>query len=834
MKRLLAGILLICLLFTTAAFGEDLGLENEKKNILIIHSYHQDFLWTRSLHDAIVEESVLEGWNVFTEHLDAYRLSPEEIQAKKDRILNDYKGKPIDAIIVSDNAAFSFIQDIHDDYFAEVPVFFVGVNNVDVSDLDGSLYTGLMQNTDLVAFYDSLDKILPNLETLYVVGSDSGTANKIYQELDETNEASGGPITIQPILSDNLDNQLTQISRINKETGAIYVAGSFDVMNHNEYASLIESQAKVPTFVGVSVAIDGNVLGGYVVDPRAHGSYITSTIKAVLLGESISDFEIREVPLEKIVYNYRGLIKYKIDETLLPKDAVIINQPANDITISRNALLTILITLIMTMILLLLLLYILRSREKYTKALLKAKMELQETHMELEAHAEELMASQETLEYQYEELEQNRDQIQQLITFDSNTGFYNPKSFLDSIRDLKNLEEHSDFHVIHVFITNIDNVIQYMDGGLIDPLIKTIAYRIQSIFQANAYSYCVDRSGHFFILSHATTKAIERDLDTLTELFSTAFKTEFYTVYLNLKIGVSSYPSNAESGDELMKYARIAALSILDEQNKKMEYFRQDMLEKEHNRQRKIAAIDQAIENGEFDIFLQPKYDTSILKIVGFEALIRWIKPDGTMIYPDQFISLSEKTGQIDEITFLVIEKAARLIQEYKLDQAGLHIAVNLSSVNFKRMDLVDQINEIVDRYGLSHTAFEFELTETGLLEDFDMTSKILHQLQSDGYTIALDDFGTGYSSLSYISKLPVDKIKLDRSFVMNLSDRKQMKIVIAMIQLAHQMNFGVVVEGVEEKNQVAILSPFRPEEYQGYYFSKPLPAKDAIELYFS
>ena len=245
------------------------------------------------------------------------------------------------------------------------------------------------------------------------------------------------------------------------------------------------------------------------------------------------------------------------------------------------------------------------------------------------------------------------------------------------------------------------------------------------------------------------------------------------------------------------------------------------------------AMLRKAIEQQELELYYQPQVDAVTNELVGLEALLRWPHPEQGFISPDEFIPVAEDTGMIVEIGQWVLEQACTF--NYQLQQkqlAFVPVAVNLSSMQFQRSEFIEQLQQTLLAQQLAPRYLELELTESLLLENIEYVIEKLHQLKQLGISIAIDDFGTGYSSLNYLKRLPIDKLKIDRSFVRDIvSDQRDAAICRAIIAMAHQLNIKVVAEGVEHDAQVALLRKSVCDEFQGYHFAKPMSAQDTEQF---
>lgn len=260
-----------------------------------------------------------------------------------------------------------------------------------------------------------------------------------------------------------------------------------------------------------------------------------------------------------------------------------------------------------------------------------------------------------------------------------------------------------------------------------------------------------------------------------------------------------------------------------------------------HEKALKLLKIEtdlrRGIENKEFDLYYQPIVSLDNISIIGFEALIRWNHPTQGLVYPDLFIPVAEETGLIIPIGRWVLKKACRDLRrwdEQVKSKLPLFMSVNISSKQFLRPSLIDDIKAILDETGLSPDKLKLEITETALMEDVHETIPLIQRLKDFGVQIVIDDFGTGYSSMSYLQKLPIDTLKVDQSFISrieNNGDNENKNIVETIITLAHKLDLKVVAEGVETNMQHSVLSQMNCQLAQGHLFSRPLKKEKMDEL---
>ncbi len=313
----------------------------------------------------------------------------------------------------------------------------------------------------------------------------------------------------------------------------------------------------------------------------------------------------------------------------------------------------------------------------------------------------------------------------------------------------------------------------------------------------------------------------------LLDILGERFDIEGLVLFVTTSIGVASAPGDGTTGDELMKNADLALYQAKLRGKNQVLVFEPDMDAARQFRRALELDLSLALTAGEFEVFFQPLIDARRVTIVGFEALLRWRHPVRGLVSPAVFIPVAEEIGLIGEIGAWVLGEACAQAARWPGD---LSVAVNLSPAQFRSRDLVGTVKDALLRSGLSPTRLELEITESVLLSDSDGSLAALHDLRSFGIRIAMDDFGTGYSSLSYLRRFPFDKIKIDQSFVREMSTRPDcIKIVRSIAALGASLGMTTTAEGVETPEQFAQLQAAGCDQVQGYHFGRPEPVGKMI-----
>lgn len=284
--------------------------------------------------------------------------------------------------------------------------------------------------------------------------------------------------------------------------------------------------------------------------------------------------------------------------------------------------------------------------------------------------------------------------------------------------------------------------------------------------------------------------------------------------------------------DQIYHFASAARGTMRGKEGEYIKIFDQQILQEQIWKNKVEETMEAALLNEEFQLYLQPKYHPVTEKIVGAEALVRWISPTDGMIPPNRFIPIFEENGFITKLDDYMILAVAKLQSEWKIQgRRQVPVSVNISRVNFVKEDLAEHICHLVDSYGADHAAIELELTESAFFGNKDLLQKILKELKMYGFHISMDDFGAGYSSLNSLKDLPIDVLKLDMDFFRGDGAKQRGEIVVKeTIRLAKALHMKIVAEGIERKEQVEFLAEQGCDMIQGFYFAKPMPIEEFNE----
>ncbi|MBU3190016.1 EAL domain-containing protein [Clostridium bowmanii] len=433
------------------------------------------------------------------------------------------------------------------------------------------------------------------------------------------------------------------------------------------------------------------------------------------------------------------------------------------------------------------------------------------------------------------ERKNSEDKIKYMAYYDALTKLPNRTFFMNKLNQQLKIAKHKNTGgaVFFIDLDNFKNINDTMGHNYGDKLLTYIAKQLESTIKIND-TLC-RLGGDEFILLHPLHEEFEVKsyAKGLLAIFDKFFEIDNKQMYITASIGVAIYPKDGMDINTILKNADVAMYKAKELGKNRFARFDGEMYLKLERKTCIDRILRNAIENNELSIHYQPQYDAQRNEIFGFEALLRLNSVELGFVPPVEFIPIAEETGYISEIDRWVLNEACK--QSVKWLQAGYKfksISINVSSVDIHQINFLETVKGILKSTGINPSIVELEITETVLMESLDSNIKILKELMNMGIRIALDDFGTGYSSLNYLMRIPISTLKIDKSFIDNITSNKQNKSIIKnIIQMAHSMDLKVVAEGVETEEQLLILKGKQCDYIQGYYYSKPLNVVDTERL---
>ncbi len=363
-----------------------------------------------------------------------------------------------------------------------------------------------------------------------------------------------------------------------------------------------------------------------------------------------------------------------------------------------------------------------------------------------------------------------------------------------------------------------------------DELLKEVAYRLSHCVR-NEDTVARPGGDEFTILLYDIASPADAGIvaEKILERLRLPISISGHQLVVTTSIGITVIPEDSAQPNVLTKNADLAMYRAKEHGGNNYQYYSEDMNTEAQERLKTENELRQALKRNEFELYFQPKVRLADNRIVGVEALIRWHHPERGLLPPDQFINIAEETGVIVGIGSWAIEAACSTVQDLSRATATpLQVGVNLSARQFKDPELIRTIRRCIRESGLAANQLEIEITESMLIDDRETAQYTVERLRELGVRIAIDDFGTGYSALHYLKRLPIDTIKIDRSFVMEIPNNDEdVAITTAIIAMAHRLNLEVVAEGIETVEQLGFLRDQQCEFGQGYLFSRPIPARE-------
>lgn len=440
------------------------------------------------------------------------------------------------------------------------------------------------------------------------------------------------------------------------------------------------------------------------------------------------------------------------------------------------------------------------------------------------------------LERTIEERVQELLKVSHLLQYDALTELPNSTLLGDRLTQAIALGRRHDTQLAVMFIgldrfKRINNALGYPVG---DEVLQQVS---RSLVATVRDSDSVFRYGsdEFVIVLHDVQhpQQTQHIADKVLRTISATRHVAGHDLSVTASLGISIYPNDSCNAVELIKHAETAMHTSKERGANDFSFYTKDMNLRAQRQQNLESAIRHALEHDEFVLHYQPKLDLRSGRIVGAEALIRWFQPRSGWVSPADFIPVAEDSGLIVPLTQWVLRQACEQAQAWRgMGLPPLCMSVNVSPIDFRQRDFVDNLAAILKQSGLPPARLELEITESVLMQNVDETVDILQKIKAMGVRLALDDFGTGYSSLSYLRRFPIDVLKIDQSFVRGLNVNSQdAQLISAIIGMGKSLELNIIAEGVETVEQLNFLKTQQCEEGQGFLFSKAVPPKDFAQM---
>ncbi|GAB4073740.1 bifunctional diguanylate cyclase/phosphodiesterase [Barrientosiimonas marina] len=423
-----------------------------------------------------------------------------------------------------------------------------------------------------------------------------------------------------------------------------------------------------------------------------------------------------------------------------------------------------------------------------------------------------------------ERVEQNQ-RIQELVYQDELTKLPNRRVLIEHLQYILDQASVSRIAVLFMDLNHFKSVNDVFGHHVGDGLLIAASARMSEQLQEG--EFIARQSGDEFVavLQNVSEDQVQHTVQSLIDVMNRPFVVEGYELFVSASIGVSLYPEDGKTTEQLIQYADTAMYHAKNSSENQCCFFTRDMNEEMSVKGFRESDIRKGLEAREFQLYYQPQISVADGEIKGYEALIRWEHPEHGLIYPGDFIPIAEETRQIVPLGRWVLEEACwQMMSWWKEGGTVSRVSVNISAVQFYHPNFMQMVTDVLAESGLPADYLELELTES-IMQDPEQAVFIMEEMREMGVRLSLDDFGTGYTSLSCLRNFPLNSLKIDRSFVVNMTQDSQEKAIVeAIIHMAHNLNFNVIAEGIEHENQLQLLYDKACDEYQGYYYSQPLP----------
>ena len=832
-------IIFFIIIMLSAMFSmvSGIALKNEdQKHVLILNSYHEGFTWTREIVSGILStlyssDHILD---ISIEYMD-WKNYPTEDNLKRlaEYYRYKYRDRKVDLIITSDDAALEFSLKNRAELFSDAPVVFCGVNEVGFASIASGYdnVTGILEQVDPGDTVKLAIEAMPNLKKIYIVydttesGMSSGqialsTLKKIRPDIEGV---SFNDMTYQEIFD--------AVEHIGSDSAIFIVSFYSDregkSMSFEQLCHMISQRSKVPVFHLYDFTIGHGAIGGSMLSGKLQGEYAAKIALRILEGESASDIPISREKTVRTVYDYEQLIRFGIPLDRIDPNSEIINDPFAFFRKYRLSILGVLgVIAILTVLIIILFIYVRRLKI--------AEKKLQESYEEMEATYEELYATQGELSVKYEEMKDIQEKLRQNAYHDSLTGLPNRLSLFENMEEIIKSKKDELCALLYVDSDNFKFINDTLGHTYGDKLIVKIGKRLSSILKKNQKFYRL--GGDEFIICFTGPNSIsdvEKFAEKIIQSFARPFNIGESTLYVTVSVGIAIYPDHGTDTEELLRHADLAMYRAKATGKNRYYIYNKDLQTEFENRMKIEKNLRGAIANNEFFLYYQPQMDILEGKITGFEALLRWKNPEMGLVPPLDFIGIAEETHLIIPIGQWVLKNACMFLK--KLNDMGyqdMMVAVNVSILQLLQEDFVEMVLWTIEESGLRPDQVELEITESILVQSYQTIRDRLLQLKEAGVKIALDDFGKGYSSLSSLRQLPINTLKIDKSFVDSISTgRIGESFIDTIVMMGRKMGLVVLAEGVEKKEQMEYLIKRKCHRAQGYYISKPMPEDQAILL---
>lgn len=835
---LLMALSLIMLLFHLRMTGSYSYLQAaDVDRVLFISSYHASFDTLPAQVEGIKEAFQDTTIQLDIEYMDSKRFPEQENLDRFYEFLR-YRfenSSPYDVILIGDDNALQFVMD-RQELFSDIPIVFFCINDMERANAANQLplVTGIVEGISLRENLEFAMTMHPAATEFVAIVDNSQTG--IGDAASFLAMQAAFPSMKFTLLNSSLHSfpEFADLLEKVESTQILFYLSMFEDKNGNvlsipEAVEILRDHTKVPVYRMSVGGVGEGLFGGLMVSYHEQGRLAGEMVKQILTGRSTEEIQMIAKSPNQYYLDYMILQKYNLDLSKVPKGAIFINRPVSFYEQNKDILLPALAIFSV----LLLILFIVVVDDRRQRAL---RIEIQSSHDEISSLNEEMLATEEELRYQYDQLtesklalERSEARYRDMALYDTLTGLKNRIAIMQ-ILDEQYEDPDSFGFMYYIDFDNFKFINDSIGHTLGDELLKVIAGRLKNLEDETTQVARIGGDEFMILKQNLRTKEEATSFSYLySQIIEEAIPLGANTFMIACSMGIAQFPQHGASSKEILIRADIAMHHAKDSGRNQVAFYDRSMENDLHHLIDLQKNLKKALQEREFEMYYQPQLDLRENRIIGFEALIRWFSVDKGMIPPDHFIPQSEQLGLIHKIGFFVqqeiLDFAKRLDSCGDPDLMNYRISFNASPIEIARPDYADSLIEAILISKLSPRYFALEITESTFLSQMDDSIAKLNRLRDFGIEIHLDDFGTGYSSLTYLQKLPIHYVKLDRSFLSNLTqDEGQRNLSRTIILLAHNLGIKVIAEGVETAEQLQILKDLDCDVIQGYHLEKPIP----------
>lgn len=827
----------LCLPFfvNVLSYSED---EVKPANVLVINAYHFSYEWTFNQNVGIAQtfENLYPDATLYHEFLDWKRLPDEALLASQAQVYqHKYADIPIDVILTTDDMGLIFAIKHRKALFNNAPIAFSGIIDHTARSIigDAKNITGVYEKMDPSGTLDLIQTLLPGTEIIYLIHdlSESGlrTAETFIAAWDK--HALKEKTHIENLSEFAFDTLLKRVE--NLESNAVIMLISYNIsadgtLNKPElFGEHLSERSNAPIFTIDEFLLNHGVVGGVFLSGELQGEALALQGIEIINGTPADLIPHLNESTAYTAVDENQLIRFNLDKERLAKDVLVLHPHFSFFETYKSLTVTVmLVMLLLVSFIIILFINIQRRKQSENKVILQ-KLDLQNLNDQLAISEEELRAQNDSL-YEYQ------IHLEHLAKHDALTGLpnrFNLEAYFENHLNQPKIESEM-LAFIFVDLDNFKYINNTYGHHFGDHVLKVIAERLSE----NNKGHMTSRiGGDEFILIHPITShqvtEIEKYLTNLMIKIAMPIAIGKESIKISASIGYCLYPDDGKDIDELIIQADISMYNAKKQGKAKFMHYEPPMSDSIENDYLLIATLKEAYDAKEFSLHYQPQIDAQNNQVVGFEALLRWYSKAYGYVPPNKLIPLAEASGLIIPIGWCILEQAMQFaIRMQSHLKHPFKVSVNISVVQLLESQFVDHLEQLLAYYKLSPKLLQLEITESVIIETHDLMINTLNAIRNLGISLSLDDFGTGYSSLTYLQKLPINEIKIDKSFVDDmLSDSKPAKLIESMLYLAHSLNLTVVAEGVETQAQQNYLLSKGCTIMQGYYNSRPLPMEEVI-----